>query len=134
MLNSNFEKHQTEQNVCTSSTFTYAAWPCYQRRGYLLAEEYAKMAERTDVSMRSLDNSLHMRHASNDFQIFHGSCTKCSIFIWCVLHRNQCDRCNFIYKTEQTSKRFCQTVTLQKNQSRSIFPKESKCPGELLKL
>ena len=82
-LNSSFEKHQTEQNVCTSLTFVYTTWPYYRRRDYHLAEEYAKTAERKDTSTRSLDDSLHTRLPSKDFQFFHGSCTKCSIFIRC---------------------------------------------------
>ena len=68
-LNSIFEKHQTECNVCTSLTFAYTTWPCYRRTDYHPAEENAKLAERTDVSVRSMDDSLQMRHPSKDFQI-----------------------------------------------------------------
>ena len=70
---------------------------------------------------RRLTGRMWVRDPSKDFQIFHGSCMKCSVSSWCVVHRNKGDRCNFIYKTGQTSKRFCQTVWHYKRINRGLF-------------
>ena len=74
---------------------------------------------RRDISQRIFKVFLEIvRAAVSSFGV---SCTETRVT----------DEIPYVYRTEQT---LPDCVTLQKNQSGSIFPKKSKCLGEMLKL